>query len=83
MAEILGLKTAQLTQMIDPDKKDNLGTLQTDGARLKRLARDWLAKRSGNSEAGNRNEEKKGRTVISGLPHPAQNDKTNDLLLNI
>jgi superfamily II DNA or RNA helicase len=45
MAEILGLKTAQLVAMVDPDKKDNLSTLQTDADRIKRMARDWLARR--------------------------------------
>lgn len=72
VAEILGLKTAQLEQMVDPDKKDNLSTLQTDAGRLKRLARDWLAHNAKKAEG----------TVISGLPHLVENDKTSDFVLS-
>lgn len=72
VAEILGLKTAQLEQMVDPDRKDNLSTLQTDAGRLKRLARDWLANNAKKTEG----------TVISGLPHPVENDKTSTLVLS-
>lgn len=71
VAEILGLKTAQIEQMIDPDKKDNLSTLQTDAGRLKRLARDWLAHNAKKTEG----------TVISGLPHRVENDKQDAFAL--